>query len=165
MAHVRTSDDFLITQLLEETYQTLPARDDLSHSPDLSSHFDKHAASSDENAIDPTLENFLSRQAKSVIRLKYCPTTGCYRFSYQNQEIDLPGNWGPFEGLGRELVYLNLCDCELGEILCSLCGEKQKIALVGKFAQVDLAFFAQDDEFSLRWLEKYFSPIAKNEAA
>src|SRR5690606_25339713 len=150
MTHGRTTEDSLIAQLLEVTYQTLPKHDDPCRSPDLSKHFDEHHANN--NGIDePTLENFLSRQAVTVISLEYFPVNGCYRLEASGQSIDLPGNWGAFSNLGRELTWVNLSNDELGELLAPMFGGHSKVVLVGQFGQAHLAFFANEDEFSLKW--------------
>lgn len=164
MAHGRTNnEDSLIAQLLEETYQTLPRHDDPCRSPDLSKHFDEHHAES-SGIEDPTLENFLTRQAQAMSTLEYFPRNGCYRLEVGNQKIDLPGNWGAFTKLGRELTWVDLSQDELGELLAPLFGGHHKVVLIGQFAHAHLAFFASEDEFSLRWLEKYFA-VEKKEAA
>lgn len=163
MAHGRTTEDSLIAQLLEETYQTLPRHDDPCRSPDLSKHFDEHHAKT-SGIDDPTLENFLSRQAVVVTALEYFPLNGCYRLETGTGHIDLPGNWGPFATLGRELSWVDLSHDELSELLAPIFGGHAKVVLVGQFAQAHLAFFASEDEFSLKWLEKYFA-VEKKEAA
>lgn len=164
MTNGRTNnEDSLIAQLLEETYQSLPRRDEAFRSPDLSKHFDEHYANS-SGIDDPTLENFLSRQAVLINELEYLPVNGCYRLCVGGQRIDLPGNWGAFSALGRELVCVDLSGGELANLLAPMFGGHTNVVLIGQFGRAHLAFFANEDEFSLRWLEKFFS-TEKKEAA
>lgn len=158
------NEDYLIAHLLEETYQALPDRDESLQSPNLNEHFNYHDSLSVFN-LDPTLENFLNRQAHTVTRLNYLPKIGCYRLTMGEKKIDIPGNWGHFSKLGRETSFSLLEMDEFNEILSQLYGKRMRSVLVGHFGYAQIAFFQEDDEFSLKWLNKYFEVDEKKEAA
>ncbi len=158
------NEDFLISHLLEETYQSLPRHDESSSIGNLNAHFDHHALLADCD-LDPTLDNFLNRQSEQTHKLEYMAAIGCYRIRLNNQNIDLPGNWGPFQSLGRDLTFVNLVNDELSDLLSTLVGRTIQCVLIGSFGSARISFFNEKDDFSICWLEKYFNGLEKKEAA
>lgn len=165
MTNGRTNEDSLISLLLEETYQSLPRDISTSVASDLGHHFDQ-LQELQSSFIDPTLENFIVRQSKLAINLTYLAQTGCYRLSGHGNEIDFPGNWGPFATMARDISFYNLDQDEsLQSILGEVLGPDKKYVLIGQFADVKLVCFDVTDEYSVRWLEKYFMSEEKRKAA
>ncbi|PIP91123.1 MAG: hypothetical protein COW01_05585 [Bdellovibrionales bacterium CG12_big_fil_rev_8_21_14_0_65_38_15] len=158
------NEDFLIAHLLEETYQSLPSHDESSPLTNLNAHFDHHHSLSKYD-LDPTLDNFLNRQASKTHRLEYKASIGCYRIELAHQKIDLPGNWGAFARLGREVTFVNLNNDELSELLATLLGREVQCVLIGSFGNARISFFENEDDISIKWLEKYFAGLEKKEAA
>ncbi len=158
------NDDFLISHLLEETYQSLPRHDESSVMGNLNAHFDHHHSLL-KNDLDPTLDNFLNRQATKTYSLEYRASIGCYRIELAHQKIDLPGNWGAFAKLAREVSFVNLNNDELNELLAALLGREIQCVLVGSFGNARISFFEAEDDISIKWLEKYFAGLEKKEAA
>ncbi len=158
------NEDFLIAHLLEETYQSLPSHDETAPLTNLNAHFDHHHSLC-VNDLDPTLDNFLNRQSTKTYKLEYKASIGCYRIELAQQKIDLPGNWGAFAHLGREVVFVNLNNDVLNELLASLLGKEIQCVLIGSFGNARISFFENEDDFSIKWLEKYFDGLQKKEAA
>lgn len=156
-------DDIFIAQMLEETYQELSSDESVHQIANLNDYFERTQEEYKSN-LDPTLENFLSRQAGSIFNLNYNPKTGCYRLNFQNMELDLPSNWGVLEMFGRETTFVDLTNGELAPILCTKEYSTARPVLIGAFAHLQLVLFNEKDEFSLRWLEKYFSHAQKKAA-
>ena len=157
-------DDFLISHLLEKTYQSLPTPNSDYSNESLDQHFDKLSSES-SSLFDPTLENFIARQANEVVKLEYIAQIGCYRFKSASCELDLPGNWDCFKQLTREIAFVDLSQSELAPLIETIIGHKARVLLIGIFGQAQFAVFDQHDEFSLKWIEKYFSTVEKKEAA
>ena len=158
------NDDNLISHLLEETYQSLPSSSiDNSHQS-WDQHFDKLSMESSA-LLDPTLENFITRQAEQTLELEYLAKIGCYRLKCNEYVLDLPGNWDVFQNLARELSYTDLTTSELAPLLTTITGKVSRVLLIGSFDRAQLVVFEQKDEFSLKWIEKYFSSAEKKEAA
>lgn len=158
------NEDFLIAHLLEETYMSLPSHDESAALTNLNAHFDHHHSLSQDD-LDPTLDNFLNRQSSKTYKLEYKASIGCYRIEFAQHKIDLPGNWGAFACLGRDVAFVNLAQDELCELFASLFGKELQCVLIGSFGNARISFFEKDDDFSIRWLEKYFAGLEKKEAA
>tara|TARA_R110000868_G_scaffold100128_3_gene275385 strand:- start:16726 stop:17217 length:492 start_codon:yes stop_codon:yes gene_type:complete len=158
------NDDNLISHLLEETYQSLPHSNIENSHQSLDQHFDKLSLESSA-LLDPTLENFIARQSEQTLDLEYLAKIGCYRLRNGEHVLDLPGNWDVFQNLARELSYTDLTTSELAPLLATIIGKPSRVLLMGSFGRAQLVVFEQADEFSIKWIEKYFSSVEKKEAA
>ncbi len=157
-------DENFIAHLLEETYQTVGS-DGVSPSVGSLRDYFNQASAEHGHELDPTLDNFLSRQAIDSQQLQYNARTGCYRLLSGKLVLDFPSNWGPFERLGREITFIDLKHSDLMTLLRPHVMSDTRAVIIGNFGSVRIVYFQIDDEFSLRWLEKFFSYEQKKEAA
>ena len=157
-------DDSLIALLLEETYKTMSENSGEFEYHQLERHFDKQN-SQQVTKFEPTLDNFLSRQSLASYQFSYSPHIGCYRLILDDTILDFPGNWSLFAGFRKELKYSRPDDETLASILSTSLMGNNNFIIIGNFGNLSLYVFEKNDEFSVQWLEKYFSKQDKKEAA
>ena len=151
-----STEDTLISKLIEETYTESVEKDQPNTSVDLRKYFEKRLNLVDFISIGDYLDqHHLSHQALILEE-----RSGCYRFNFKQTILDFPSNWSIFKDIkDSDLIYVDHSVDQdfLLDIFSELCGSFQNVVLVKDNQEIQLVFLPGEESLDhLKWMTNYF---------
>lgn len=151
-----SSEDTLISKLIEETYLEATEEDQPNTFADLRKYFEKRL-----NEIDfYSIADYLDQHQLTHQRLSYEDSSRCYRLSFKQSVLDFPSNWSIFkEIVSSDLIYVDQSMDQdfLLDIFSEICGSFQNIVLVRENQEVQLVLLPDENSHDhVKWLRSYF---------
>jgi hypothetical protein len=157
------NDDFLISQLISETYDEAPQKEQPNDVCDLRNYFEKKL-----NEVEfISVKQYLSQNSLRAQSVKYIENIKCFRVVLNNHVLDFPSNWSIFNDLSKEnLIYLESKNDQdfLIDIFSELTGEQTNLAMIKHDSQISMVFVPEDlAKEHLKWFRGFFEKQNQNQ--
>lgn len=152
---MKESDDALINQLINDTYEDVSELEMPAKIEDLRFYFEKKLNEVDYNSII----NYIEQNSLKMHGLAYVEETKCFQISSEQMVIDFPSNWSIFKDFASEdLVYLDegLDQDMLLDIFNEIIGEHLNLALVRDEDRCMVIYLSKEESKEhVRWFRNY----------
>ncbi len=151
-----STEDTLISKLIEETYTESVEKDQPNTHVDLRMYFEKRLNEVDFGSISDYIDqNFLSH-----FQLVFINNIGCYRLTLKESVLDFPSNWSIFKDVSSsDLVYVDqsLDQDFLLDVMSELYGNIQSFILVRESDKVEMVLLSDEKSHEhIKWMRNYF---------
>ena len=153
------NDDFLISQLISETYDDAPQKEQPNDVIDLRNYFEKKL-----NEIEfLSIKEYLTQNGLVAQSVKYIEQIKCFRIILNNHIIDFPSNWSIFNDLTKgNLIFLESKNDQdyLLEIFSELRGIQSNLAILNHDSQISMVFLPEElSKVHLKWFRGFFEKV------
>ncbi len=150
------NDDFLISQLISETYDEAPQKEQPNDVSDLRNYFEKKL-----NEVEfISVKQYLFQNGLKAQSVKYIDSIKCFRIVLNNHVLDFPSNWSIFKDLAQQsLIYLESKNDQdfLIDIFSELNGEQANVAMIKHDSQISMVFVPEEvAKEHLKWFRGFF---------
>jgi hypothetical protein len=151
-----SSEDTLISMLIEETCTESIEKDLPNTVVDLRKYFERRLNEVDYNSI----MDYLEQHQLSHRPLNFEVSSKCYRLDFKQSILDFPSNWSIFEEISNsDFIYVDQSvDHDfLLDIFSEICGSFQNIALIRADQKIQLVFLSEENSIEhIKWMKSYF---------
>lgn len=159
---MKNIDDTLISQLISETYDDGPEKEEPIAFSDLRNYFERKLNEVEFNS----LTDYLTQNNLEMSELLLQDQTKCYRLIHNQSVLDFPSNWSIFKEIEtKNLVYIDesLDQDFLLDIFSEVTGEYKNLALVKVDEEVKLIYVPEEtSKEHLDWFRGFFEKKNQN---
>ncbi len=150
------TEDTLISQLISETYDDGPEKEQPIDLLDLRNYFERKI-----NEVEfLSIADYLDQNNLEMSELLLQDQTQCYRLIYNQSVLDFPSNWSIFAEMEtKNLVYVDATIDQdfLLDIFSEITGEYKNLAFVKVEKEVKLIYFPEETSREhIDWFRGFF---------